>query len=223
MEKLRRLRTEKGLSQARLAARAELDPSTVNQIERGAREASSATLRKLADALDVGLIDLLEPEAPKAQAPLQLDYGAVGHHPMDASRLLTMVEDLEDLVTMRAERHERDVDEPDGPHFRTATAGALWVATAREEATMLADWSRDVFQRVAPKEPDELRRDFWTLAFKVGFMILGFHVVIDRGEARVREMRDKPDELATRRLEAATSAALPSRKELEEREEAASG
>jgi len=70
METLRRLRTERGLSQARLAARAELDPSTVNQIERGAREASPATLRKLADALDVGLYELLEGEpSPKAQPP----------------------------------------------------------------------------------------------------------------------------------------------------------
>lgn len=65
MERLRRMRTEKGLSQARLAARAGLDPSTVNQIERGAREASPATLRKLADALDVGIADLLEEASPK--------------------------------------------------------------------------------------------------------------------------------------------------------------
>jgi transcriptional regulator with XRE-family HTH domain len=66
METLRRLRTERGLSQAKLAARAELDPSTVNQIERGAREASPATLRKLADALDVGLAEILEDSYPKA-------------------------------------------------------------------------------------------------------------------------------------------------------------
>jgi|SRR5215203_6123082 len=66
METLRRLRTEKGLSQARLAARAELDPSTVNQIERGAREASPATLRKLAEALGVGIADLLEDVSPIA-------------------------------------------------------------------------------------------------------------------------------------------------------------
>ncbi len=70
METLRRLRTEKGLSQARLAARAELDPSTVNQIERGAREASPATLHKLAAALDVSLYELLEGEPrPKGIAP----------------------------------------------------------------------------------------------------------------------------------------------------------
>lgn len=69
MERLKQLRVEKGLSQARLAARAELDPSTVNQIERGAREASLGALRKLADALGVSLYELLEEEAPKAPAP----------------------------------------------------------------------------------------------------------------------------------------------------------
>ena len=70
MDRLKQLRTEKGLSQARLAARAELDPSTVNQIERGAREASRGTLRKLADALGVSLFELMEEEpAPKAPAP----------------------------------------------------------------------------------------------------------------------------------------------------------
>jgi transcriptional regulator with XRE-family HTH domain len=67
MEQLKRLRTAKGLSQAKLAARADVDPSTVNQIERGAREASPATLRKLADALDVSIAELLEDTAPKAE------------------------------------------------------------------------------------------------------------------------------------------------------------
>jgi transcriptional regulator with XRE-family HTH domain len=69
MKRLKELRTEKGLSQARLAARAELDPSTVNQVESGAREASPSTLRKLADALEISLYELMEDEAPKADAP----------------------------------------------------------------------------------------------------------------------------------------------------------
>ncbi len=69
MEKLKRLREERGLSQVKLAARADLNPATVNQIERGMRDASPGTLRKLADALETSLYDLLlEDEAPKAQA-----------------------------------------------------------------------------------------------------------------------------------------------------------
>jgi transcriptional regulator with XRE-family HTH domain len=66
MEQLKRLRTERGLSQAKLAARADIDPSTMNQIERGAREPSWSTLKKLADALDVSIAELLEEPTPKA-------------------------------------------------------------------------------------------------------------------------------------------------------------
>src|SRR5215208_3783809 len=73
MDQLKRLRTEKGLSQAKLAALADIDPSTVNQIERGAREASPATLRKLAEALDVSLAELLEDRAPKADSRSSLE------------------------------------------------------------------------------------------------------------------------------------------------------
>jgi transcriptional regulator with XRE-family HTH domain len=68
MEQLKRLREERGLSQVKLAARADLNPATVNQIERGARNASPGTLRKLADALGVSLVDLIEGNYPKGQA-----------------------------------------------------------------------------------------------------------------------------------------------------------
>jgi transcriptional regulator with XRE-family HTH domain len=69
MDELRRLRKAKKLSQARLAALADLDPSTVNQIETGARQPNTRTLEKLATVLGVGVSDLF----PKAQAPLPLD------------------------------------------------------------------------------------------------------------------------------------------------------
>ncbi len=59
MEKLKQLREERGLSQVKLAARADLNPATVNQIERGARVASPSTIRKLADALEVSIYDLM--------------------------------------------------------------------------------------------------------------------------------------------------------------------
>jgi transcriptional regulator with XRE-family HTH domain len=68
MEQLKRWREARGLSQTKLAARADVNPATVNQIEGGKRAASPATLRKLADALDVSLYDLLEAE-PHPKAP----------------------------------------------------------------------------------------------------------------------------------------------------------
>ena len=67
MEQLKRWRETRGLSQTKLAARADVNPATVNQIEGGKRTASPATLHKLADALGVSLYELLEGEpSPKA-------------------------------------------------------------------------------------------------------------------------------------------------------------
>jgi transcriptional regulator with XRE-family HTH domain len=69
VEELRRLRKEKGLSQARLAVMAGLDPSTVSQIETGARRANTRTLERLATVLETEVADLF----PKGQAPLPLE------------------------------------------------------------------------------------------------------------------------------------------------------
>ncbi len=66
---VRRLREERGWSQAKLAAGADMAVSGISQIETGVRSPSAATLRKLARAFGVEVADLF----PKAQAPLQLD------------------------------------------------------------------------------------------------------------------------------------------------------
>ena len=74
MRKVRRLRQERGWNQTELAFHAELAPSVISQIETGKRDPSAATLRKLADALDVGVPDLFERwQDLKAQAPLPFD------------------------------------------------------------------------------------------------------------------------------------------------------
>ncbi len=73
MEKLKRLREERNLSQVKLAARADLNPATVNQIERGMRNPSPGTLRKLADALEVSLYELLEEDSPKGERRSSLE------------------------------------------------------------------------------------------------------------------------------------------------------
>lgn len=70
MEELRRLRKAKGLSQAKLAVMAGLDPSTVSQIETGTRRANTRTLERLAAVLGAEVADLF----PKAEAPLPLEW-----------------------------------------------------------------------------------------------------------------------------------------------------
>ncbi len=64
-QEIRRLREVRGWSQAQLAVYAGSSQPTVNQIETGKRNPSTATLQKLAGALEVPVSELF----PKAEAP----------------------------------------------------------------------------------------------------------------------------------------------------------
>src|SRR5215211_620395 len=59
MERMRQLREEKGLSQARAAVRAGLDPSTWNRLEQGKGNPNLKTLERVATALGVEVAELL--------------------------------------------------------------------------------------------------------------------------------------------------------------------
>jgi transcriptional regulator with XRE-family HTH domain len=61
-ERLRRLRRERALSQRALAREAGIGLDTVNKLETGLRDALPATLRKLAEALDVEPKELMKGE-----------------------------------------------------------------------------------------------------------------------------------------------------------------
>ncbi len=67
-KEIRRLREVRGWGQTKLAAAADMAVSGVSQIENGHRNPNSATLIKLARALDVEVADLF----PKGQSPLPL-------------------------------------------------------------------------------------------------------------------------------------------------------
>jgi len=61
-EWIRALRVRKGWDQKTLADKAGLNPTHISDIERGAHDPSSKTLRKLARALGVPVATLLEAE-----------------------------------------------------------------------------------------------------------------------------------------------------------------
>jgi len=69
MDRIRQLRKERGLSQAKLAVMADMDPATLNRLERGTGNPNLKTLERVANVLEVGVADLLG----KAQAPLPPD------------------------------------------------------------------------------------------------------------------------------------------------------
>jgi transcriptional regulator with XRE-family HTH domain len=72
---LRRLRTERGVSQGRLAAKMKMDRAYLSEIENGHRKPTVDLLDKLAEALEVPLHELFLPPKPDAQAPKSLPSG----------------------------------------------------------------------------------------------------------------------------------------------------
>jgi transcriptional regulator with XRE-family HTH domain len=71
--RIRLLRRSRGLSQARLAALAGLSRSQLSEIESEAKPANTRRLQAIAAALGVGVEQLFEPVAEKAQAEEILD------------------------------------------------------------------------------------------------------------------------------------------------------
>jgi transcriptional regulator with XRE-family HTH domain len=70
VEALRELRRQRGLSQQELSRATGVAQNTISEIERGHREPQGSTLRKLARALDVEIVDLFRgPTLPKGETP----------------------------------------------------------------------------------------------------------------------------------------------------------
>ncbi len=142
MEQVRRLRQQKGWTQAELAFHAGMGPTAVNQIETGRREPSAGSLRKLADALGVSIPDLFEgTDSGKASAP-PLSF--------DESERRARVEDLAAHMSWRAGEIEREVADPDSPHFRDGEAVHRWSSSLNREYRVLSEY-RDRLRQ----EPDE--------------------------------------------------------------------
>jgi transcriptional regulator with XRE-family HTH domain len=64
MERIRQLRKDRGLSQVRLAVMADMDPATLNRLERGTGNPNLKTLERVADALGVEVADFF-PKVPR--------------------------------------------------------------------------------------------------------------------------------------------------------------
>lgn len=69
MERIRQLRKERGLSQVKLAVMADMDPATLNRLERGTGNPNLKTLERVADVLGVEVADFF----PKAQRRSSLE------------------------------------------------------------------------------------------------------------------------------------------------------
>ena len=140
MSELAKIRRSKGFTQRSLAEVADMSPSSIYEIEVGRRKPNPSTLRKLADALGVQVVDLLEEEErPKATAPKSPKEWLRAH----GGLLLSLTEEgLSDIFAAlysddkerfanRIDKEWRDVDmakrladDPNAPLVREAYAHA---------------------------------------------------------------------------------------------------
>ena len=198
MLEVKRLRLAREWNQTELAFHAGLAPSVISEIENGKRDPSARTLRKLAGALEVDVADLF----PKGQAPLP-DFE-------DERRFAEAFE----LLERRLERRTRQVEDPEDPHFRDATAAANWLADVEEEADEILQWLA---------AHSEALVGTWDDLAEVTAIGLTADNPAWHGRRRLSEMNARPDELAARRLEKATAAAEESRERLRELARASGG
>jgi transcriptional regulator with XRE-family HTH domain len=102
---IRRLRDEKGWNQTELGYRSDTSPSIISLVENGKRNPSTATLAKIARALDVEVVDLFP---KKAQAPLPLDSPVRGAG--DPAEAAAMIKSLASTAAELATAWNQDAE-----------------------------------------------------------------------------------------------------------------
>jgi transcriptional regulator with XRE-family HTH domain len=122
LEQLRHLRESKGLSQAKLAQLAGLNPVTVHRIEHGYKSPTVKTLENLAEALSVEVGDFF----PKVQPPLPLES--------EEARWQWSVEDLLKELYRTCDVHPGDLTEKEEIQLEERVLDMFRFLTERSEA-----------------------------------------------------------------------------------------
>jgi len=105
VERIRQLRNDKGLSQAKLAVAAGMDPATLNRLEQGKGNPNLRTLERVADALGVEVADLLGKAQRRSSPEPSLFNG------LEGERREAIYKPWAEFVNRFAERWERKIVE----------------------------------------------------------------------------------------------------------------
>ncbi len=109
MEALRRIRTMRGMNQVDLAKVSGVAQNTISEIELGKREARPGTLKKIADALNVEISDLVGADIPKAQAPPSPQLTLNGA--LEEERRLHYLKPWAGYINTLADNVEREIEQ----------------------------------------------------------------------------------------------------------------
>lgn len=110
--RIKELRNQKKLSQVQLAEKAESQDTYIGEIERGSRNISLKMLAKIADALEVSVVELLdfrgikEDEMPQKQQVVEIVKAELGARSLEDVRLVQrMISDM--FQTIDNQYHHR--------------------------------------------------------------------------------------------------------------------
>jgi excisionase family DNA binding protein len=132
---------------------------------------------------------------------------------VEEERGLVVSEAFDAYVRNRAAAHEREVRDPASPHFRDATAAALWIAMLDEERDALISFMLGKAQPLMKgRSPEERGPLLMQLLWPVGRLA---NVAL-QAEERLDGMSDQPDQLAARKREKTRAATKESERRLAE-------
>jgi transcriptional regulator with XRE-family HTH domain len=200
---IKRLREERGWSQAELAVYSGSSQPTVNQIESGKRNPSTRTLEKLAAALGVEVPAFF----PKGQAPLP---------EFDQEQRRSVPEALNSYMSRRAKSLEAELKDENSPHFKNATTATVWVAGVQREVKDWADWAAEEWSVLMPQRGGFFNQSTLLDAFNILGHLMTFHAITRKAERRITAMNEQPDALAQKRLEKDRREAQESERRLQE-------
>jgi transcriptional regulator with XRE-family HTH domain len=107
MHRIRELRDELKVSQAKLAVQADMNPATLNRIEQGKGNPNLRTLEKLADVLGVPVAELVKGDSLKKAAappsPKQADGASGEERRTNVPELLGVLANAMDLLAAQAD------------------------------------------------------------------------------------------------------------------------
>jgi len=138
MERIRQLRKERGFSQAKLAVMADMDPATLNRLERGTGNPNLKTLERVADALGVEVADFFPKGASLSSPEPSLFNGlkAEGLN-LNASYWIENLRAQAELVEHIIDRGGYDL----GTIWRLeGTAVEFWGAYSRTMKRLVREW-----------------------------------------------------------------------------------
>jgi transcriptional regulator with XRE-family HTH domain len=143
MERIRQLRKERGLSQVKLAVMADMDPATLNRLERGTGNPNLKTLERVAEALGVEVADFF----PKAARRSSLEPTLLNGLKEERRSPLSPWAEYARRMAARIRDH---TDNPNSLAFRDTWAALFFVEEKNREA---ADLYFLLFEEEMGQEP----------------------------------------------------------------------